>query len=254
MDIKRVGSACWSPAGGVMSKGTLGTVAAAVVTVATMSACGDPNAQDTPVAGQPPGPVAQARDTIARPVDGQASATSEPREVAPPVAPAPGVDTASPATVGVPPPTEAPPTTGKVGGGEFVVESKLGDVHGRVPDNAGPDPIAGSYPDPPPFVEGHQRWVVGECCRLGVIIQNEKPLFPDDAVRAEIAAGDLHWTIYNTGANDGESMSATTTVGPMSIIVGAQILFRKDMDVYSLEEIVTQVIETITISATGGQA
>jgi hypothetical protein len=123
------------------------------------------------------------------------------------------------------------------------VDSALGRVVFTLPVGAGPDPL----PEPvrPDFVVGFGRWVVQDCCRLGVTLQNVKPLVPADELLTTFESARLTWNVYDIGPRDGTVIMATATRDELSILVGAQSLSGQTSTRPSPAEVVEQVTRSI---------
>jgi hypothetical protein len=129
----------------------------------------------------------------------------------------------------------------------FEIESTLGRVTGRVPANAGPDPIAGSAGPDPDFVVGLQRWLAGDCCRLAVVLQDVVPLHMDEERVDVWNANGLSWTVYDIGPRDGTQIVAVATVGELSIVVGGQTSFPDRPAERRTIDVVRGIAETIVL-------
>src|SRR4051794_33827926 len=103
------------------------------------------------------------------------------------------------------------------------IETELGSVSYTVP--------LGSYPDTrptgplPDFALGQGRWVVPDCCRVIVTLQNIEPPYPDEELVDTFVANGIEWNVYDTGPRNGTITTARGTDGPMTVLVGAQGLF-----------------------------
>lgn len=130
----------------------------------------------------------------------------------------------------------------------FAVTGRSRSFIGQAPANARTDPLApADNATLPPFVLDEVRWLVGDCCRVGVVLQDERPLYPDDQLIRQITAGNLTWDIYDIGPNDGTTIAAVTTVGDLSVSVGGQTLFKDRPGVPLTIDVVESLARTITI-------
>ncbi len=196
------------------------------------SACGD----DAPAGG----------DALP-PVDASAPLTvGAPQPTAPPTAPAPGDPPASslpPASTAAQTPSE--PSEVRADSASFVVTAPSRSFGGRVPVEAEPDPLASENAETrPAFVIDEARWLVGDCCRVAVVLQDERPLYPDDQLRGRFESESLSWEIYDIGPQDGSLIVAVATLGDLSIAVSGQTLFK---DVPS-EQSTVEVVESLARS------
>lgn len=107
-------------------------------------------------------------------------------------------------------------------GADETIDSELGRVSYTLPLGSFADPRP-EYP-PPDFVVGSAHWIVPECCVLVVTLQNLEPPMPDWQISDSIEANGIGWKLYDSGPEDGTSIIAKGTAGPITVLVAVQAL------------------------------
>lgn len=131
----------------------------------------------------------------------------------------------------------APPAT---------VDSALGTVSFEAPASTGSDPLATRTPS---NVVGYGQWLVADCCRLKLVLQDFRPPIPRTQLLETVRASDLSWDVYDIGPEDGTMIHAVTTVGGLTITVATQALFPGEPAARSPRDVVDEVIGTLSVSS-----
>ena len=126
------------------------------------------------------------------------------------------------------------------------IESALGVATYEAP--AGTIDEVYPHPNLPDFVVGFDQWIVTDCCRLKVVLQSVQPLMMEDELIDTFTSNGFDWRVYDTGPRDGTQISTTTTVGPLSVLVGVQNLFGDRPIDPSATHVATMVARTVTIT------
>lgn len=235
---KTVAVAGWEPAVAVIhhrcNHGFMqwrATACVALAVIAFGSACG----REEPAAGHQ-----------LRPAD-----VSPPASTTEPASSAPSPSTEQVTTTFVPsaatdlptPTTSAPPNEET----RFTLNAESSDSFvGTAPANAEADPLQPSADQArPAFVIDELRWLVPDCCRVIVVLQDEQPKFPDDQLIDQLEAGSMHWDVYDIGAQDGSLIVAVTTVGELSLSVSAQTLSKSETSTQSAHTMVRSLAQSI---------
>lgn len=163
-----------------------------------------------------------------------------------------------PATTATTEPAMTEPTTNRGADVSLVLQQQasiptdLGTVFVHVPADAGPDPLEGTYGEPPPFVLAVRRWVVPSC-RLAVVVQTEAPLFPADQLVDDFKSSGLVWKTYDGGPRDGTQISSVATKGEFSIVVSGQSTFKVDA-APSTTELVEAIAASVSTDGVAGDS
>ena len=125
------------------------------------------------------------------------------------------------------------------------VESPSLRVSVDLPADAIDDPLGD--PVPPDFVLADDRWVAGECCRISVVLQNQRPLFAEETHVETIDAAGLTWDLYDIGPRNGTLFAAVATDGEVSIAISSEQLFDGRVTDRSPLDVLTAIVRSVAV-------
>ena len=99
------------------------------------------------------------------------------------------------------------------------VELGSGTLRYVVPLDASVDPAR--WPNVPAEVIGYAYWLT-DCCLLKVVVEAIDPPRSANEVVETFSAGDLRWTVYDSGPRDGTAMIAQATGDFGTVLISAQ--------------------------------
>jgi len=172
-------------------------------------------------------------------------------EPVPPVSPDATATAPSPTTEPDPTTTASEQTSATStpsSGDVATIDSELGRVSYTLPPGSFADP----RPDNPlpDFVVGQARWIVPDCCNLGVTLQNLEPPMPDWELTDSFEANGVHWNLYDSGPRDGTLIIARGTAGPITVLVGTQSL-SSDPPGNPMLPVAEAVVRSVVVDPTG---